>query len=87
MGANTIQQYQGITGRKPRLVQLSTGEIAMVKRMFKIGNGYAILLPTEWLSLLDSRNLLTAGDGRFTMYADEDKLIVEPLQAEIEGAV
>ena len=74
-------------GRQPKLYKLSTGEMAMVKRMFKIGNGYAILLPTEWLALLDSRGELQKADGKFTIYVDESKLIIEPLRAEIEGQV
>ena len=79
--------YTGTTGRKPRLVQLETGELAIVKRMFKLGNGYAIRLPTEWLALLDVRGILKEADYQFTMYSDDEKLIVEPLKSKIEGRV
>lgn len=79
--------YGGIAGRKPRLVQLENGEMVVVKKMFKIGNGYAILLPTEWLSVLDSQGILKSADYQFSLYYDDEKLILEPLKEKIEGKV
>jgi len=80
-------KWTGIAGRKPRLVQLDTGEMVVVKRLFKIGNGFAILLPTEWLSALDYQGLLEKADYQFTLYYDNEKLILEPLKAKVEGRV
>lgn len=80
-------KFTGIAGRKPRYVQLDDGDMVIVKKMFKIGNGYAILLPTEWLALLDSKGLLEKGEYQFTLWYDTEKLIIEPLKAEILGRV
>jgi len=80
-------KFGGIAGRKPRLVQLEGGELAVVKKMFKLGNGYGILLPTEWLSILDSEGILEAAGYQFTLYYDTEKLIIEPLKVAIEGRV
>ena len=77
--------FTGIQGRKSRYYRLESGDLAIVKRLFKIGNGWAIYIPTEWLALLDSRGILQKGDFHFAMYADEDKLTIEPLSEGVEG--
>jgi len=79
--------FGGIAGRKPRLVQLDNGDMVVVKKLFKIGNGYGMLIPTEWLSVLDSQGVLKEADYQFTLYYDNEKLIIEPLKAKIEGRV
>lgn len=79
--------YSGMRGRKQKLVQLDNGEQTVVKKLFKIGNGYALRIPTEWLALLDSKGMLEVGDYCFTFWYDEDKLIIEPLKSKVEGAL
>lgn len=80
-------KFLGIQGRKPRTVQLESGELTVVKRLFKIGNGFAVYLPTEWLALLDSKGVLKENDYYFTLWYDENKLIIEPLKSKVEGRI
>lgn len=86
MNENEVK-YTGIQGRKPHTVMLENGELTVVKKMFKIGNGYGLLLPTEWLAALSQQGLLQAADGQFTLWYDNDKLIIEPLKVKVEGRI
>jgi hypothetical protein len=78
-------KFIGITGRKARSVQLDNGEITVVKRLFRIGHGYALYIPTEWLAMLESKGVLKAKNYEFTLWYDEEKLIIEPLKNKVEG--
>ena len=79
--------FIGIQGRKPKTVLLESGELTVIKKIFKQGNGYAMHLPTEWLALLDSRGILKDANYTFTLWYDEEKLIIEPLKSKVEGRV
>lgn len=80
-------KFVGRQGRRPRTVALDNGEQTVIKKIFKIGHGYAILMPTEWLALLDSKGVFKDGDYTFTLWYDTEKLIIEPLRNKVEGRV